>query len=245
MAIESESKFVWKFIWKIILTPITFFQVIFGKKHFKDLFEPFKLLWEFIFEAKFTIGIIILTCITTIYFWYAGDSVVNQFIQYPSDLLSARIYTLITSGFMHASWSHLLWNMLALFIFGRVVEKKLGAGKTSLVYFGALIISGIFSSLIDIYITNSNIPGLGASGAIMGLVSAAILLDPFYFTYDLLVPLPVMLVGWLTIYGDISGVLNPTEDGIGHFAHIGGFLSIAILFSLLHKKNGRKLKKGF
>jgi membrane associated rhomboid family serine protease len=163
---------------------------------------------------------------------------------YPADLFSIRAYTLITSGFMHASWEHLLGNMLALFIFGRVVEKKLGYAKTALIYFGALIISGVFSSLIDLYITGSTTPSLGASGAIMGLVAAAILIDPFYITFDLIIPLPIMIVGWITIYSDISGIISPVADDIGHFAHLGGFLSVGVLLFLFERDERQKFKKG-
>ena len=64
-----------------------------------------------------------------------------QLISYPSDLLTFRFHTLITSGFLHADIFHLLGNMLGIFIFGRVMERKLGFFKTFLIYFGALIIS--------------------------------------------------------------------------------------------------------
>ncbi|MBW2984900.1 hypothetical protein KY361_07295, partial [Candidatus Woesearchaeota archaeon] len=66
----------------------------------------------------------------------------------------------------------------------------------------------------------------------------------FYFTYELLIPLPVMVVGWLAIYADIIGILNPVEDGIGHLAHIGGFISIALIMFLLGIEERSKLKKG-
>ena len=242
--VESESKFFWKIILHIIILPITLFLVIIGKKEFKELFEPIRLFFEFIFQAKFTLALIIINSVIFIWSAFWNESTIDLLMSYPSDLLSSRAYTIITSGFMHASWEHLLGNMLALFIFGRVVERKLGAGKTSLVYFGALIISGVFSSVIDL-LSGSNIPGLGASGAIMGLVAAAILLNPFYFTYELIVPLPIMLVGWITIYADITGILNPVEDGIGHFAHLGGFLSITLLLFLLSREDKQTLKKGF
>jgi membrane associated rhomboid family serine protease len=145
---------------------------------------------------------------------------------------------------LHANLSHLLGNMLALFIFGRVVERKLGIIKTLFIYFGALVISGIFTSLINGLILNDNTPGLGASGAIMGLIAAAILLDPFYLTYEAILPLPIMLVGWLTIYADIIGILNPIKDGIGHFAHLGGFLSVGILLYLFGIDERKKMRTG-
>ena len=53
-----------------------------------------------------------------------------------------------------------------------------------------------------------------------------------------------MLIGWLSIYLDIKGVLYPTNDNIGHFAHLGGYLAITTLLFLLNKQEKRKMKTG-
>ncbi|MCF7872033.1 rhomboid family intramembrane serine protease [Candidatus Woesearchaeota archaeon] len=241
--IQSESKFLWKFIGLLLLTPATLILMLFGKRKPKDLFAPFKYLYQFIFEPKFTITLIIINIAVFIISLFLPEQTLLSLIQYPADLL-IRPYTLITAGFLHAGIAHLLGNMLALFIFGRVLERKIGAGKTATIYFGALIISGIFTSIINLYILENNTPGLGASGAIMGLVAAAILIEPFYFTYELIFPLPIMVVGWLTIWLDIIGILNPSADGIGHFAHLGGFLSVAILSFVIGIESKTKMKKG-
>ena len=243
--IESESKFIWKFIWHILITPITLLLVIFKKKEFKDLFQPFTDLFKFIFEPKFKIAIIIINVV--LFFgslFFLSEQMFNSFINYPTDLLDFRFYTLITAGFLHANLAHLIGNMIGIFIFGRVVERKLGFSKTLLVFFGALILSSLFESLIHLLITGNNIGGLGASGALMGLIATAILLDPFYLSYELLVPLPIMISGWLAIYADIAGVINPSQDGIGHFAHIGGFISIGLLMFLIGIDERSKLKRG-
>ena len=243
--IESESKFIWKFIWHILITPITLLLVLFKKKEFADLFRPFTELFKFIFQPKFTVSIIIIN--TFIFFgsiYFLSDQMFNSLINYPADLLNLKFYTLITAGFLHANLSHLIGNMIGIFIFGRVVERKLGFFKTMPIFFGALILSSLFDSLIHLFITGDNIGGLGASGALMGLISTAILLDPFYLSYELIVPLPIMLSGWLAIYGDIAGVLNPSQDGIGHFAHIGGFISIGLLMFLIGIDERSKLKRG-
>ncbi len=243
--IESESKFVWKFIFKILLTPITLLLILFNKKEFKDLFEPFNELIKFVLEPKFTFFIIVINIIIFFYSIFIDEKLLISLINYPKNLIDLKLYTLITSGFLHANFYHLIGNIIGIFIFGRIVEKKLGFFKTFLIYFGALIISNLFSSLIHLYILNDNIGGLGASGALMGFVSAAILLNPFYLTYEAIIPLPIMLVGWLIIYADISGLINPIEDGIGHFAHLGGFISIDLLMFLLSIEERDKLKKGF
>lgn len=243
--IESESKFLWKFILDLLLTPVTFVLILFKRKEWKDLLAPFIDLFGFLFEARLTIGLILLNIIAYVASLFFSEPLLKSLINYPKDLLSSHAYTLITAGFLHANLTHLLGNMLALFIFGRVVERGIGSLKMGLIYFGALILSGAFSSLIHLFLIVDNTGGLGASGAIMGLVASAILLNPFYLTYELLLPLPVMVVGWLTIYADLVGILNPAEDGIGHFAHLGGFLSIAVIAYFMNIDDKEQLKKGF
>jgi membrane associated rhomboid family serine protease len=242
--IKSESKFIWSFIWYILITPITLILVLLRKKKFDELFLPFKKLSQFIVEPKFTISIIFTIIITFILSFFISDNMFNNLINYPTDILNFRFYTLITAGFLHANLIHLFGNIIAIFIFGRIVERKLGFFKTMLIFFGALILSSLFDSLIHLFIIGENLGGIGASGALMGLISTAILLDPFYITYELILPLPIMFVGWLAIYADIVGVLNPTQSGIGHFAHIGGFISIALLMFILGVEKRDKLRKG-
>ncbi|GIU69378.1 MAG: hypothetical protein KatS3mg002_0614 [Candidatus Woesearchaeota archaeon] len=237
--ITSEANFLWKILIKIMLTPLIFILFLFGKKSSKELFQPILLLFEFITEAKLTISLITINII--IYFT-AFLFQKSLFLQYPSDLFSNRVYTIITAGFMHANILHLINNMVALFIFGRVVERELGYKKTLAIYFLSLILSGIFFSIFNM---KNNIPGLGASGAIMGLIATAILLKPFYITFELIIPLPIMIIGWIMLYTDITGILYSSNDGIGHIAHIAGFLSISLIMFVLEKKDREKIKKGF
>ncbi|MBS3110418.1 rhomboid family intramembrane serine protease [Candidatus Woesearchaeota archaeon] len=243
--IESESQFVWKFIWNILLTPITLVMIIFKKKQVGDLFKPFADFFRFVWEPKFTVMIILLNIAAFFYSSTFSEATMSSLANYPSDVLQiSQWHTLITSGFLHLNLAHLLGNMAAIFIFGRAVERTLGFWKTAAVYFGALVVSNIFSSLISLYLLGENMGGVGASGALMGLVSVAILMDPFYLTYELIVPLPIMVVGWIAIYGDITGILNPAEDGIGHLAHVGGFLSVMATMFFLNFQDKAKLKKG-
>lgn len=244
--IESESKFFWRLILHILLTPITLILIIFRKKEFKDLFQPIYDIIRFIFEPKFTISIIILTILTSVYAWFfLPNETFDILLNYPQDLLDySRWFSLFSSAFIHADFWHLFGNMLGIFIFGRVVERRFGIGKTMLIYFGAMFISNSGDSAMRLAF-GAESGSLGASGALMGLVAAAILINPFYITYELLIPLPIMVVGWIAIYSDLSGILNPTDDGIGHFAHMFGYLSIAIIMFLLGREEKSKLRKGF
>jgi membrane associated rhomboid family serine protease len=243
--IKSESQFLWKLILSILLLPITSILFLVGKRSVSDLIKPITIVFEFVKEAKVTWILIILNIVFFCVSLFFSEQIYLSFASYPQDLIEFRWHALITSGFLHGGIAHLLGNMLALFIFGRVVEKEVGAKKFLVVYFLALLISNIFSSLANLYILNNNIPGVGASGAIMGLVAGAILLKPFYFSYQFLVPLPIMVLGWMYIFTDITGILEGINDGVGRFAHLGGFISISIILFFLEKSDRSKLKKGF
>lgn len=245
--IESETSFKLKFLKEILLLPFTLIMVLFRKKEFSEVFEPVRMSIKYFFEPKFTATIFLTNIIIfglSIFFF--PENLFDMLVNYPSDLLNpARFYSFLTAGFLHADLGHLVANMLGLLIFGRVVERSIGTGKTIFVYFSALIISGIISAAVNLFVLGVDTGGIGASGALMGLVSAAILLDPFFLTYDLIFPIPIMVYGWLAIYADVTGVLSPTNDGIGHFAHLGGFASIAFIMLFFDYGEKEKIKKGF
>ncbi len=242
--IESESKFLLKFLLSIIKLPLILIQIIFRKKRFGDLFEPLKLVYEFIISAKFTFGIIVANIIIFFISMTLPEQVLINLMNFPSDLFHFRIWTLITAGFLHGDLMHLLFNMLGIFVFGRIVERNFGIIKTAIIYFAAMIISHVFSSVINYGVLGIDIPGIGASGALMGLIAAAILIQPFYITYEALIPMPVMVLGWLAIYADIVGILGAVNDGIGHLAHIGGFISITIIAYFMGGQDRKKMRTG-
>ena len=192
-----------------------------------------------IIKPNATILLILINIGIFIYSLFIPEQTLSSLIFKPGQLLQLNFKPMIVSWFLHANIIHLISNMSFLFIFGRIIEKNLGALKMLLIYFGSAIISDIFASLI------ASQGGIGASGAIAGLISASILLNPFYITrLFIIIPIPIMLIGWLSIYLDIKGVLYPTNDNIGHFAHLGGYLAITTLLFLLNKQEKRKMKTG-
>ena len=239
---KSESYALLKFIWGIITLPFVLILVLIGKKKPNDIFKPFKELLTNIIRPKFTVTIIIINIFIFIFMFFLPESLIESLIFYPSNLFTTKIYTIITSGFLHANLAHLLGNLLAIYIFGRVVELQLGKGKTIFIYFSAMILAGIVFGLSEILIFKSNPGAVGASGALMGIVATAILIKPFTLVYELLIPIPVLILGWLAIWADITGILSGSRDGIGHFAHLGGFLTIFVLMPFLKEK--KKLVKG-
>ena len=242
--ITSEGMFFFYLIKEILVWPISLILVLFGKEKIDSLEKPFKLISDFFKEAKFTQTIIILNFIFYIVSAFLPENILLHLVNSPSNMLSGRLYSLVTSGFLHANIGHLLGNCFFIFVFGRALERKLKISKVAFIYFGAMIISAIFSNLIHFFILGEDLAGIGASGALMGLVSAVILLDPFYITFVFIIPFPIMFVGWTAIYGDITGLLSPIQTNIGHFAHLGGFLSISVLMYFLNDTDKNKLKKG-
>ncbi|OGX10149.1 MAG: hypothetical protein A2Y06_00020 [Omnitrophica WOR_2 bacterium GWA2_37_7] len=211
----------------------------------KDKKESFNL-FQFLF-GSLTVDIILALNTAVFYFMYyvpKGNENIQPFIMYPGNLINGKVWCVITSGFIHGSLSHFLWNMFGVFIFGKIVEKKLGVRKTLFIYFGALTISMLFSTMVYVFLLHKNVAIIGASGAVMGLISGAMLLSPFTITYEMILPIPTMVKGWMFFYADIQGFLNQASDGVSHLAHIFGFLSIAVLVYFLSHKDKKAMKVG-
>ncbi|MGB9959080.1 MAG: rhomboid family intramembrane serine protease [Candidatus Bathyarchaeales archaeon] len=188
-----------------------------------------------------------------------AEVIAEAFVMVPQEVLHGqRLYTLITSMFMHASWLHLFGNMLFLYIFGDNIEDIFGHGSYLLFYiFSGLaaafthILSILFapmlSELLGIPFFASLEDGVvGASGAISGVLGAYLVLYPkakilTLVTYFIL-PIPAIiflgvwfLLQWLYMLFDVSG-------GVAYWAHIGGFVMgiiLALAFGL-GKKKARK-----
>lgn len=173
-----------------------------------------------------------------------GPGLVTRFILYPGNILQGHYWTLLTSGFLHLNWTHLGLNMLGIFIFGRVVERRLGFRTTLFIYVGALFISMLASLVIYAAVLQKNVAVLGASGAVMGLISAAMLIAPFSVTWEMLLPIPTMVKGWMFFYADIKGFLGGEQDGVSHLAHLCGFLSVMILVYFLSTDDRKKFTAG-
>lgn len=153
--------------------------------------------------------------------------------------------TLLTSMFMHGGWAHILGNMLYLWIFGDNLEDRLGHGRYLLFY----LLVGLLASLAHVFTSvligdNLQIPSLGASGAIAGVLGGYLLLFPGRRVTVILIRVvtqvrAIFAVGvWflLQLVGGL-GVLGGGSDGVAYAAHIGGFIAGLALIKLFD--NGR------
>ncbi|EGV42795.1 rhomboid family intramembrane serine protease [Bizionia argentinensis JUB59] len=147
---------------------------------------------------------------------------------------------MFSSGFLHVDTSHLFFNMFSLFIFADVVLVFLGNFKFLIVYIGSLLLGNLLS--LYFHKEEHHYSAVGASGAVMGIVYAAILLQPNMSLYLFFIPIPIPAyifgIGYLlySIYGMKNRVGN-----IGHDAHfggaIGGYVITLILAPWLFEKN--------
>ncbi|KGO87922.1 rhomboid family intramembrane serine protease [Flavobacterium suncheonense] len=127
---------------------------------------------------------------------------------------------MISSGFLHADFTHLIFNMLTLYFFAPVVIAYLGVLHFLIIYLGSLLCG----SLLSLYIHKNEYyyRAIGASGAVTGVLYSAILLRPdmtlgLYF----IIPVPAYLFGIGYLLYSIYGMRTRT-DNIGHTAHFGG-----------------------
>ena len=153
---------------------------------------------------------------------------------------------LFTSMFMHGGWMHLLGNMLFLFIFGDNVEDAFGHFRYLIFY----VLVGFAAAFTQIYFNAaSEIPMVGASGAIAGILGAYLFLYPrakiktfvpLIFIFFKIIDLPAYLfLGIWFILQVISGIMGlgiaGDAGGVAWWAHIGGFVAGAISFSFFRK----------
>lgn len=140
---------------------------------------------------------------------------------------------MVSSAFLHADMSHLLFNMLTLFFFADVVIAQLGVAKFVILYVVSLLIGNLLS-----FFMHKNEPyysAIGASGAVMGVLYSAILFNPYMGLYLFFIPIPIpaWLFGIMYLVYSIYGMKKQLGN-IGHDAHIGGAIggyALTLLFA--------------
>ncbi len=195
--------------------------------------------------------LIVLNVIVFIFEWLAGsnqDALVYQFALIPANVTAGLdagdIQDIFTSMFMHAGFLHLAGNMLYLWIFGDNVEDAMGSLKYLIFY----LLGGLVASLTHVLTNpNSQIPTVGASGAIAAVLGAYLILYPRsrvltfipigYFMRLTAVPAFIVLGLWfiLQLFSGVTSLGVSDVGGTAFWAHIGGFvfgLVMAKLFTL-------------
>lgn len=167
-------------------------------------------------------------------------------------------YQFVSYMFLHSpnNITHLFFNMLALFMFGRDIEYALGAKKFLLFYLAAGLGAGLLHSgvqyweLSQLLAENSlpavqdyanRVPTLGASGSIFGLLAAFAMLYPNRMIMLLIPPIPLKAKYFVLIYGilELSMGVAGSNTGVAHFAHIGGAI-VGVLMILFWRARGER-----
>ncbi len=137
------------------------------------------------------------------------------------------LWQLVTSGFLHSVIhpTHVLWNMVQLYFFGTMLEGAVGSRRFLFIYFGAMLLGGLFHIVVEIA-TGALAPGIGASGAVLGVVVAMATLRPKARVFVFFIPVTLVLLAGVIVAIDLLSALRDlkmeTSDGIGHWVHLGG-----------------------
>ena len=169
--------------------------------------------------------------------------------QLPMDLYAVPAYmTIFSSMFMHGGWMHLIMNMLFIWVFADNIEDNLGSRNFIIFY----ILCGIGAAMAHVLMdTHSQIPVIGASGAISGVLGAYIInhpkarilvLIPFFFIIIIKIRALYVLGYWFALQFINSYTVSSQGGGVAYAAHIGGFVSGLILILFFNKKTKRKTK---
>jgi membrane associated rhomboid family serine protease len=179
-----------------------------------------------------TLAIVIVTCAVS-FLAFGNRRLLDALILWPPAVQRGQYYRLLSYGLVHADGTHLLFNMIALWSFGRAMEplyqQRLGS-------FGFLIfyVLGLLVSILPTWLANRDNPqyrSLGASGAVSAVLFAFILISPWSMILVFVVPVPAILfaVAYVaySIYKDRRG-----GDNVNHSAHLWG-AAYGIVFTVL------------
>jgi len=175
--------------------------------------------------------IFIFTVITSLYAFY-DQSLYGKFMLHPYSVAKGhKVYTVITSGLIHADWMHLFFNMFTFFAFAFTLEQLMGHWQFGLMYFLALILSDlptIFKHKNDFHYNS-----LGASGAISAVLFSYILFNPLTKIGIIFIPIgiPAVIFGFLYLIYCAYASKN-SRDNINHDAHFFGALA-GLIFTII------------
>lgn len=171
--------------------------------------------------------------------WQLGDLAILWFALWPlnaSEVFGPEVgfapWQLVTYGFLHSTdnFSHIFFNMFAVYMFGSTLERFFGARWYVLLYFVSVVTAGLTQLGVN-EILGSPYPTLGASGGVFGLLLAFGMYFPQQRIMLIFPPIPMRAWFAVTAYGVIELFLGVTRSqaGVAHFAHLGGMLGAFLM----------------
>jgi len=175
--------------------------------------------------------IFVFTVVTSLYAFY-DHSVYGKFMLHPFSVAKGQnVYTLITSGLIHADWMHLFFNMFTFYAFAFTLEQLMGSWQFGLLYFLSLILSDLptlFRHKNDFHYNS-----LGASGAISAVLFSYILFNPMSKLYIMFIPIGIPAVAFGGLYLIYCAYASKhSRDNINHDAHFFGALT-GLIFTVI------------
>ncbi len=180
---------------------------------------------------------IVINIVVFIYQFSLGQQQGNQFVytygNLPVEIWHAQdVYTLVTSIFLHGSWMHLIGNMLFWWVFADNIEATIGSAKFLFFYIGGGVVASLTHAMFN---PLSDVPCVGASGAIAACLGAYIVMFPkseikmlfviFFTTFHIRA---IFFLGFWIVQQFISGVgslgVHANDSSVAYWAHIGGFV---------------------
>lgn len=163
--------------------------------------------------------VLIALIVVNVLLSYKGFNDISFFRKYEfhvGSIRSGEQIRMLSSGFLHADMTHLIFNMLTLWFFAPVVISYLGDFSFLMIYFGSLI----FGSLLTMFFHKDEYGyrAVGASGAVTGVIFSSILLDTNLEIFGFI---PGIIYGFVFLLSSIYG-MKAKNDNIGHTAHFGG-----------------------
>ncbi|HUO90990.1 MAG TPA: rhomboid family intramembrane serine protease [Rhizomicrobium sp.] len=184
-----------------------------------------------------TASIIALNALAFLLELAGGDAFVLKWSIVPADITAGRhLITLLTAMFMHASWSHIIGNMIFLWAFGPEIEDTMNPWRYAVFYLAGGIAAMLAQVAVD---PGSTVPSLGASGAIAAVMGAFLVTYPrdkirtvlfFGLFYRVtFIPAALLIGFWfLTQLLSLGVIANTQSGGVAYLAHIGGIVFGAV-----------------
>jgi membrane associated rhomboid family serine protease len=216
--------------------------------------NPLKTIdYQYVTVALIVLNIAIYVIFQTGWFVPLEDENLAAFAVVPAELMGRGLgdetiispfllpqrFTLVTYMFLHGSWLHLLGNMLFLWVFGDNVEDAMGHLRFIMFY----LMCGIFAAVAHSWVMpDSDLPLIGASGAVAGIISAYLILHPKVKIWVLaLWRIPIKItaywaLGFWILAQFINLLLFDTEESVAWGAHIGGLAAGAILILFMRRR---------